>query len=141
MRRQGLAKFFESFWRMPMKYSCHPEQAFHLSLMQQTYSLTQLTQRKRNKMEPHDLHGVPRKMEKIGRDRCLTFNLLRSKASSKLRWLNELGGRNMCSTWSSGRSIEDSSWLDARKIEQTGTSVEKLMGQSHDLFFPREPDA
>ena len=37
--------------------------------------------------------------------------------------------------------IEDSSWLDARQIEQTGTSVEKLMDQSHDFFLPQEPDA
>lgn len=37
--------------------------------------------------------------------------------------------------------IEDSSWLDARQIEQTGTSVEKLMDWSHDLFLPWELDA
>eukprot|EP00253_Pinus_taeda_P035934 PITA_35934 len=31
--------------------------------------------------------------------------------------------------------IEDSSWLDARQIEQTGSSVEKLMDQSLDFVF------
>jgi len=39
------------------------------------------------------------------------------------------------------RPIEDSSWLDARQIERTGTSVEELMNRSHVLFSPREPDA
>ena len=56
-------------------------------------------------MELHDLHGIPRMKEKLGRDRCLTFNLLRSKPFSTLRWLNELDGRSMCNTWSSGRTV------------------------------------
>jgi len=38
------------------------------------------------------------------------------------------------------RPIEDSLWLDARQIEQAGSSVKKLMDQSHDFFLPREPD-
>jgi len=36
--------------------------------------------------------------------------------------------------------IEDSSWLDAREIEKTSSSVKKLMDQSHDFFLPWEPD-
>eukprot|EP00253_Pinus_taeda_P025771 PITA_25771 len=32
------------------------------------------------------------------------------------------------------RPIEDSSWLDARQIEQADYSVEKLMDRSHDFF-------
>ncbi len=39
------------------------------------------------------------------------------------------------------RPIEDSSWLDARQIEQTGSSVKKLMDQSHDFLLPWESDA
>lgn len=38
------------------------------------------------------------------------------------------------------RPIEDSSWCDARQIEQVGSSVEKLMDQSHDFFLPQKPD-
>ena len=34
------------------------------------------------------------------------------------------------------RPIEDSSWLDARQIEQTGSSVEELMDRSHDFLLP-----
>jgi len=66
---------------------------------------TRLTKQRRKKMEPRDLHGIPRMEEKLGRDRFLTFNFPRSKAFSTLRWLNELGGRSMCNTWSSGRII------------------------------------
>lgn len=33
------------------------------------------------------------------------------------------------------RPIEDSSWLDAKQIEQTGSSVEQLMDRSHDFFW------
>lgn len=32
--------------------------------------------------------------------------------------------------------IEDSLLIDAKKIEQTGSSVEKLMDRNHDFFFP-----
>jgi len=34
------------------------------------------------------------------------------------------------------RPIDDSSWLNSRKIEQTGTSVEELMDWSHDFLVP-----
>lgn len=33
--------------------------------------------------------------------------------------------------------IENNSWLDARQIEQTSSSVEELMDWSHDFLFPR----
>lgn len=39
------------------------------------------------------------------------------------------------------RPIEDSSWIDAKQIEKVGSSIKKLMDQSHDHFLPREPDA
>lgn len=39
------------------------------------------------------------------------------------------------------RPIEDSSWLNARQIQQASYSVEKLMDQSHEFFLPQESDA
>lgn len=35
------------------------------------------------------------------------------------------------------RPIEDNSWLDAKQIEQTESSVEELMDSSHDFLLTR----
>ena len=38
------------------------------------------------------------------------------------------------------RPIEDSSWLNARQIQQAGYSVKNLMDGSHESFLPRKLD-